>query len=183
MTALGLITTASQQYQQLQAEPPAGAPALNMNIGGTGGAGSGVIIGRSISTVQLWTDLSAASPVPGNPNGSIDIRPLGEPGLCLTVPGGNYHSGVQLQVQACDGNVDQEFQDFSAGGGGRGLVPFAAKQLCLQAGASILQGEPVTLQACAPPTNLTANDNWHAYYAGWDGWGGFTNLVPPALRS
>jgi hypothetical protein len=74
-TALSVLASASEQFEQIRAYLPGGVGQLAMDIAGTGGTGSGVVIGSTTSPLQLWTDLAPGKSAPGNPDGSIDIRP------------------------------------------------------------------------------------------------------------
>jgi Ricin-type beta-trefoil lectin domain len=166
-TPLNLLTSASQRYEQIFADAP-GLLSLAMNVDAKGR----VLIGSSISPIQMWTDVAPGSSAPGNPDGSIDIRPLTDQGLCLTVPNSNFAVGTQLVVQPCAGLLDQEFLDVSTGGGRREFMPFSAGSVCLSAG-SFVRGSPVTLRQC----DNAPQQAWTAYFFGWNGWGGLPRLI------
>ena len=130
-----------------------------------GGSGSLTTLSESSTAAQVWTDVNPATMTPGNSDGSISIRPLYDLYLCLTVPAANYTAGVQLQVQTCDGALDQEFgrqaSTFS-GGGADVFYPSGNGSLCISYDGALAAGDQVVLEDC----DGLANQAWQ----GWDDW-------------
>lgn len=169
-TDVDVTSGTSDQFQELYAGPGTGAtgPEFSMLVGGKGGAGSGIVLSRDVqAAAQVWTDLAPGqSKAVGNSDGSVTLRPLSDESLCLTVPGGNYSAGVQLTVQGCDGQADQEFvrgQEFGA----IDLVAAGAGEFCVAAPAGIAAGSAVELEPCAQQDTQT----WSTF-GSWYGWAG-----------
>jgi hypothetical protein len=169
-TDVVMTSIISARFQELYAGPGTGATGLEfpMRVAGSGGAGSGVVLSRDVqAAAQVWTDLAPGqSETRGNPDGSIALRPLSDESLCLTVPGGNYSAGVQLTVQTCDGQVDQEFvrgQQFGA----IDLVAAGAGEFCVAVPAGISAGSAVELEPCAQQDDQM----WSTFFS-WFGWAG-----------
>ena len=169
-TDVVMTSIISARFQELYAGPVTGASGLefSMRVAGNGGAGSGIVLSKDVqAAAQVWTDLAPGqSETRGNPDGSIALRPLSNESLCLTVPGGNYSAGVQLTVQTCDGQVDQEFvrgQQFGA----IDLVTAGAGEFCVAAPAGISAGRAVELEPCAQQ-----DDQMWSTFFDWFGWAG-----------
>lgn len=160
----------SGQFQELYAGPGTGATGLefSMQVGGKGGAGSGIVVSSDVqAAAQVWTDLAPGqSKAVGNSDGSITLRPLSDESLCLTVPSGDYAAGVQLSVQACNGETDQEFvrgQQYGA----IDLVAAGAGEFCVAVPAGIAAGRAVELEPCAQQDDQM----WSTFFS-WYGWAG-----------
>jgi Ricin-type beta-trefoil lectin domain len=170
LTSLDLTSSTSGQFQEIYAGPATGPAGLefSMQVGGSGGPGSGIVLGRDNQAAgQVWTDLAPGqAKATGNPDGSITLRPLSDESLCLAVPGGNYAAGVQLTVQTCDGQVDQEFVR-NGQFGSIGLVAAGSGEFCVTAPGGFAAGSAVQLEPCAQQDDQT----WSTFFS-WYGWAG-----------
>jgi Ricin-type beta-trefoil lectin domain len=179
-TDLDLTTGISDQFQEVYAGPGTGPAGLEYSIAvaGKGGAGSGIVLSRDVqAAAQVWTDLAPGqSKAAGNSDGSVTLRPLSDESLCLTVPGGSYTAGVQLTVQTCNGQTDQEFVR-SQQYGAIGLVAAGAGGFCVAAPAGIAAGSAVELEPCAQQ-----DDQLWSTFLSWYGWAGLppTGTAPTA---
>jgi hypothetical protein len=175
-----MITAVSYQYQELYAGTNTSANSFqfSMRVTGNGGPGSGVVLSADDEVAaQVWTDIvPGQSSAVGNPDGTITLRSLSDESLCLAVPGADYAAGVQLTVQTCDGDADQEFV--------RGLpdnptdlVAAGAGEYCVSAPAGIAAGSAVELEPCAQEGDQT----WSAFFD-WYAWAGqpLTGTAPEA---
>jgi hypothetical protein len=170
LTTVDVTGGTSGQFQELYAGPETGASALefSMRVGGNGGVGSGIVLSSDDqAAAQIWTDLTPGqSKAAGNSDGSVTLRPLSDESLCLTVPGGDYAAGVQLTVQTCSGQTDQEFvrgQQY----GSIDLVAAGAGEFCVAAPAGIAAGNAVELEPCAQQDDQM----WSTFFS-WYGWAG-----------
>jgi hypothetical protein len=161
-----ISTPNSPQYQELYAGD--GTLEFSMRVAGTGGAGSSVVLSYDDEAAnQVWTDLPPGQAKPtSNADGSITLRPLSDESLCLAVPNADYAAGVQLTVQTCDGEVDQEFvraflNDPTA------LVAAGSGEFCVTAASGIKAGSPVELEPCAQ----LADQTWSTFFD-WYDWAG-----------
>jgi hypothetical protein len=172
-TDLSLLTYPSYQYADLYLGDPnrAGFQYEALDAPHDGSAGTKVVTGRDRqpeSGQQIWTDLAPGSLQGGNPDGSLSLRPLYDLNLCLTVPNANYQQGIQLQVQACDGNADQDFVRNLAptdpqDGTLQTLSPAGDSSACVGVDGTIGGGKPVELRDCSD----TFSQTWSTWQAGF----------------
>jgi hypothetical protein len=162
-----MSTPNSPQYQELYAGN--GTLEFSMRVAGTGGAGSAVVLSYDDqAATQIWTDLPPGqAKAASNADGSITLRPLSNESLCLAVPAGDYAAGVQLTVQACDGQVDQEFVRAFGPSGPTDLVAAGSGEFCVTGASGIKAGSPVELEPCAQ----LADQTWSTFFD-WYGWAG-----------
>jgi hypothetical protein len=165
-TDLSLTGATSGQFQEIYAGPD--SYEFSMTVTGNGSAGSGVALAfEGEAAGQVWTDLAPGqATATGNPDGSISLRPLSDENLCLTVPGNDYATGVQLTVQACDGQPDQEFARGVANGP-TGLIAAGDNEYCVAAPAGITAAGAIELEPCVSQDDQT----WNTVDA-WYGWAG-----------
>ena len=165
-----MITAVSYQYQELYAGTNTASNSFqfSMRVTGNGGPGSGVVLSNDDEVAaQVWTDMAPGqSKAVANPDGSITVRPLSDESLCLTVPGADYAAGVQLTVQTCDGQADQEFAHGLADSP-TDLVAVGAGEYCVSAPAGVAAGSAVELEPCAHQDDQT----WSAFFD-WYAWAG-----------
>ena len=165
-----LITAVSYQYQELYAGTNTAANSFqfSMRVTGDGGPGSGVALSHDDEVAaQVWTDMvPGQSNAVGNPDGTITLRPLADEGLCLTVPGADYAAGVQLTVQTCDSQSDQDFAH-GLSDSPTDLVAAGDGEYCVSAPAGIAAGSAVELEPCARQDDQT----WSAFFD-WYAWAG-----------
>jgi hypothetical protein len=166
-TGLGMTASAFQEIYAGTGTGPGGLE-FSLQASGSGAPGSGVVLARDVqAAAQVWTDLAPGqAQATGNPDGTITLRPLAIEKMCLAVPGGNYAAGVQLTVQTCDGQVDQEFVRGEPVGS-IDLVAAGDGQFCVAAPAGIAAGNPVELEPCARQDDQT----WSTFF-GWYRWAG-----------
>jgi hypothetical protein len=161
-----MFTPTSGQYQELYAGN--NSLEFSMRVTGSGGPGSDVALSNDDDlATQVWTDLAPGqSKAVGNPDDSINLRPLSDKSLCLTVPGADYAAGVRLTVQTCDGQADQEFAR-GLQNAPTDLVAAGDGEFCVAAASGIEAGSAVELQPCAQQDDQT----WTAFFS-WYGWAG-----------
>jgi hypothetical protein len=172
-TDLSLITYPSFQYADLYLGDSnrAGFQFEALDAPHDGPAGTKVVTARDRqpeSGQQIWTDLAPGSVTSGNPGGGLSLRPLYDLSLCLTVPNAHYQQGIQLQVQVCDGNADQDFvrnpaptdpQDATL----QTLSPADDSSLCAGVQGTVGGGKPVELRDCSN----TFSQTWSTWQAGF----------------
>lgn len=162
-----MFAPSSYQYQELY--PGDGQLEFSMRVAGAGRAGSSVALSNDDeAATQVWTDLPPGQAKPeSDPDGSISLRPLSDESLCLTVPGGDYAAGVQLTVQACGGEVGQEFVRAFGPYDPTDLVAAGDGEFCVTAASGIKAGSPVELEPCAQ----LADQTWGTFFD-WYEWAG-----------
>jgi len=171
--ALPLNRLFYSQYVELYADSGGGLR-FSMSAPATGGSGSAVTVQADhFSPGQVWTDLAAGpSQPPGNPDGSISLRPLSNHNLCLTVPNSDYSAGVGLTVQTCSGTLNQEFLNAPTLLNSRELIARGNGRFCVGEPGSVGAGNPVELEPC----DQLAHQAWMQYY-GWSSWVGIAQTI------
>jgi hypothetical protein len=185
VTGAHLRTDISSQYGNVYvALADTTVPVTQYAMQAAGSSGATVVhAANGSSASQIWTDFppggvpgfpqTSTGQIPGmnNPDGSISFRPLSNVNLCLTVPGGNYAAGQQLQVQTCAGQEDQEFVWLSSPDAPNymELVPYGNGQMCVDSMLGAETGNAVVLQPCGG----SFRQDW-VNSSGGSGWGGGT---------
>ncbi len=175
-----MFTPTSDQYQELYAGT--NSFQYSMRVTGSGGPGSPVVLSNDDqAAAQVWTDMvPGQSKAQGNSDGSISLRPLSDESLCLAVPGADYAAGVQLTVQACDGQLDQEFVRGGPQNTPTDLVAAGDGEFCVAAAGGIDAGSAIELEPCTQQADQT----WSTFFD-WYGWAGqpLTATGPAAYPS
>ena len=164
LTGVPVSTETSGQFQEISAGD--GSSGLSLAAAGSAGAGSPVVLSfQAEAASQVWTDLApgqtSTSPGPGD---STSFRLFSDQNLCLTVPGADYSSGVQLTVATCDGAADQNFTVSFLPGNEIALVAAGDTSYCATASGGLIAGSAVELQQCAQ-----LSDQGWSTFDGWEG--------------
>lgn len=163
----GQLPSMSFDFADLFDQPQTHSNEYGMTARGTASGTAVVLASAEDGYAQAWTDLRPGTLSAGNPDGSISIRPVNDPHLCLTVPGAKYKAGIKLQVQACKGAPDQEFAGTMPSVNGLSgpavFSPFADSSLCVAPLSEVKAGSHIGLKGCPSPQTLAQDDTWQGF--------------------